>query len=236
MMRLNRLRRFLIVAIMLFMKLSTANAQSAVLPLLAQTVELKEAKKSQTASLATSKEAKKGGVILVKLSPAIENPLLFDKFRRYLKQKHWSSLLIHMQPSGDPWVLAEAVRYLRNLGIKKIVFVVYGQGLDLILKNFNQQKSKQINAVVLLSVFEAPSLGANEQAQRLKFSVLDVYGQFDYPKVRQAVLIRQQQFEGKLYQVAEIAGSQHDYRNQEDALIARVWGFLRQNPSVQRRR
>ena len=201
---------------------------------IAADLEIKVNQKSIKLPYWSAKDPSNGGVIIVKGS----DPAQWSDFLAHLAQllatNGWSTALLNCttENSDVPWLtqLPEAISAMRQAKSKRIILIHYGEQLNKSLDYFSKPQGKMINGLVLLSAFdETPSM---VKPSSLRFSILDIVGQFDYDLVLSEVDERKKLFNSPTYLFLEIPGADHEYDYAQDLLVSFLSGWMLKIPEL----
>lgn len=184
-----------------------------------------------------SKKIGSGGMVIVVGDN--EGQLFLQQFSSQMTTFGWSVILLK-SVKDLPWLeqLPEALSALRQKNNKRIVVMHYGDQLKELLDYFNKPQSKQADALVLLSSYDLPeekkedsktttqTEQKNSKTIKLRFSVLDIAGQFDYPSVLEQYAKRASVFAPDSYQQLLVPGADHDYAYQQAILASYINGKM----------
>lgn len=112
-----------------------------------------------------------------------------------------------------------AVAFMEAKGYKKIALVTHSMGCRMTARYLEQTPNAPINAWVAIGASEALDYG------KLKFPVLDLYGENDLPQVLNVAGQRARGLKGKSAQVV-VPKADHFFEGRDAALLENVRGFL----------
>jgi pimeloyl-ACP methyl ester carboxylesterase len=115
--------------------------------------------------------------------------------------------------------IGQAVAFLKAKGYQKIVLVTHSLGCRMTARYLEQTPNAPIDAWVAIGASAALDY------RKLKFPVLDLYGENDLPQVLQAAGQRAKGLKGKSAQVV-VPKADHFFEGHDAALLANVRGFL----------
>lgn len=115
--------------------------------------------------------------------------------------------------------LAQAVAFMEAKGYKKIALVSHSMGCRMTARYLEQNPNAPIQAWVAIGASEALDYS------KLKFPVLDMYGENDLPQVLKAAAQRGKGLKGKSAQVV-VPKADHFFEGRDKVLLENVRGFL----------
>lgn len=115
--------------------------------------------------------------------------------------------------------LAQAVAFMEAKGYKKIALVTHSMGCRMTARYLEQNPNAPIQTWVAIGASEALDYS------KLKFPVLDLYGENDLPQVLKAAAQRGKGLKGKSAQLV-VPKADHFFEGRDKALLENVRGFL----------
>jgi pimeloyl-ACP methyl ester carboxylesterase len=120
--------------------------------------------------------------------------------------------------------LAAAVRYLREQGHAKVAIVSHSMGARMADYFLGQSAKSGVNAWVAIGI-----LGGYTGTERLQLPTLDIYGERDWPEVRDNAAARAEQLRlARGSAQVEVPAADHFFSGQEAVLVGYVKRFLDQ--------
>lgn len=187
------------------------------------------------AAVATSTQpVPKGGVLLVP-PPGVhlDWPQVVRPLRKGLARDGWTTLSLQMPPAGEPGIAKDAaarvragMAWLQQQGVKRPVLLGYGAAGRYLVPL--AAGGAGVRALVLVSPLPLASGGAREDQalKTVKCPILEVVGSRDRRVVLDAVRAHARGADPKRYRRIVIDSAGYDYRDQEQALVGRVNGWL----------
>lgn len=128
------------------------------------------------------------------------------------------------------WQVPATLSALRQQGLNRLVLLYYGNQLQESFGYFTQAQAKQVNGLILLSAWQEK--GMDLAIKRLRFPVLDVVGQFDYPAILTQFSQRRAYFEQRRlrYTPMKISGANHQFQYTRQMLVAYLHGWMSNLP------
>ncbi|MBU1666074.1 MAG: alpha/beta hydrolase family protein [Gammaproteobacteria bacterium] len=115
--------------------------------------------------------------------------------------------------------IAQAVAFMEAKGYKKIVLVSHSMGSRMTARYLEKTPDAPIQSWVAIGASEALDYS------KLKFPVLDLYGENDLPQVLKAAAQRGKSLRGKSTQIV-VPKADHFFEGRDKALLENVRGFL----------
>jgi pimeloyl-ACP methyl ester carboxylesterase len=147
-----------------------------------------------------------------------------------------------------------AIAYLKKLGIKKVVLIGHGLGAWMSLYAVSTTPKMSIEGLVMIGIdarTKDPKLRPVTLIKRLVLPVLDLYGENDLESTIRQALSRKQAArsaglvipvpyspstgDASTYRQFAVDGANHDFEGQDDVLLGRVRGWLKQLPTWRRK-
>lgn len=215
----------------------------------ADTLDIKVGQKPMKLSYWRAQRLHFGGVIIIKGGEPPQWSDFLAELAQKLAKSGWSTVLLNCSPeSSSPWPdqLPEAISALRQDKNNRIVLLHYGEQLKMSMEYLSKPQAKGINGLVLLSGYDDPyndtkpppqpadktALKAPEKPTDLRFSVLDLIGQFDYEPVLNQQEAREKEPPSAQYLSISIPGAHHDYEYSQPLLVSFINGWMQKLPEI----
>jgi hypothetical protein len=172
-----------------------------------------------------------GGVIVLHCGHD-QDDLFIQVIAQQLAQLNWSiaSLACDQHEQLWSWQIPATLSALRQQRLHRLVLVYYGDQLHEPFQYFTQAQAKQISGLILLSAWQ--DQGKNLVLKSLRFPVMDVVGQFDYPAIMAQFQQRQAYFKQHRvkYTPMKIPGANHQFQYTRQMLVGYLHGWMSKLP------
>lgn len=204
---------------------------------------------------AAPKIATRGGIILLPGRSGQPNwPNVIEPLRLRLPKDGWATLSIQLPlptpPGTDPTNfvtrvdarIGAAIAYMHRRGLSNLVLIGYDLGASDGAQYLALNSTRGIRGFVGIGMGDegfGPQLAPGPALANVQLPILDLYGEHDLPEVRDPVASRARRGNHSTdptgpapYVQLILPGADHSFHGNEDALLARVRGWLRRYASA----